>query len=72
MKEHKIENQRKLKTGSVGELWEIVNLVERWEIWNLGGPGGAYPGEPLGARSVAWYLRLTENPFKLRSVRGFI
>ena len=56
----------------LGELWEIVNLWELWEILNLGEPGGACPGEPTGARSVAWSLEMSKNPLKLRLVRGKI
>ena len=59
---------KKLKCGG-GGLWKIVNMEELWEIWNLGKPRGASPGEPLGAESVPWLLKLSENPLKLRLAR---
>ena len=35
-----------------GELWQIVKLVEIWEIRNLAEPGRGCTGEPLRASDV--------------------
>ena len=37
---------------NVGTLWQNCESGELWEIWNLGEPGGACPGEPLGGENA--------------------